>query len=154
MSNRIDGELDARTSLVYLVSGNVESVIGKHREVFVMGEQHLVGGRVPESPAGYASSLELKIIPHDATLPVRTLTFKGNSPVRVGDQIAAIVPAYHEGKRGVPAVNIYDSGQRSVYFPRDLVASERAIELRLYDGAGKLLRTDLAADYFPHGLSQ
>jgi len=128
----------------------VKSVLGiSDSTSFSPSSEILIGGRSPRYSGGHSNNVRLEVMPHDSTIPVRVLTFYGNSIVESGDFIRVKIPLYTE-ERLYP----FSENSEKVYIPRNFKAEESAIEIKLKakDGCirrkgGSIRRIDRSVDY-------
>jgi hypothetical protein len=77
-------------------------------------------------------------------IPVRRLIFEGFSSVRKNDYILVKMPIYKEKKE----YNHFGSIEKRIYFERDILEQEKAIEICIFDKFFKeLYRKELSIDY-------
>jgi len=102
----------------------------------------MIGGTSPSYGAGYTTYLTLDVIADDSDIPVKTINFKGYSPVKGKDRIIAKIPRYNSE---MPLSTIK-------YFDREFKEQEEAIELNLLQqgNSNLVLRTDRSADYWQY----
>lgn len=107
----------------------------------------MIGGRSPSYEGGFKSRLVLEVTPNNSDIPVRKLTFEGNSIVVAGNYISVLIPRYEA--KGLPGEHLLDRHERRhvFYLPRDFKREESVIQLDILSRNGRVLRTERAVDY-------
>jgi hypothetical protein len=122
--------------LVDLETFIVEYVSSYSCAVNISPESETVyGGSSSSYLGGYTAELHLKVTPDNLASPTRELTFKGNSPVRGGDYIAARIPHYTDKSevynRRMKSCGFPGKQIDSVYVRRAQKGTEEAIEMSI-----------------------
>ena len=124
----------------------VNDVLGTNKQKVMVPQREIyIGSKATSYETGIITELYIDVIPRTNT-PIRELVFKGNSAVRTGDYIKALIPACSED-----AENASESSElprNSYLYQRPYNSTERAIELKIIDPYSlMLLRTDRSAEY-------
>ena len=129
-----------RTDRIVKKNFTVRDVIGQSYLMrFTPYSEMSVGKKSPSYETGFYSRLVLKVLPDEKSLPVNSLTFLGNSPVKSGDYISAQIPVYDAMYKEK------DTGD--AYMFHQYKKEDTAIQLEILSEEGKVLRKDRAIDY-------
>ncbi len=138
-SNGTNGKKSAGCPLQELVDLEtfmVEYVSSSSYAVNISPESETVyGGRSSSYSGGYITELHLKVTPDDPANPTKELNFKGNSPVRGGDYIAARIPRYIEinekYNQRMKSLGAPGKQKEPTYVGRKSKETEEAIEISI-----------------------
>ena len=81
--------------LIFSEKFTVQKVLGNaYATSFTPHSEMMIGGQSPVYEGGFCLETILDVIPDNKGIPVRTLHFKGYTPVRAGERILAFIPKY------------------------------------------------------------
>jgi hypothetical protein len=128
----------------------VEEVVSQSYETSI--DRNNVFGSPPNiKKTGYKIGIVLAVRPtkDNPDIIVRELRFNGDSVVKVGNEVAALIPKYEQKRHPLGLDKCVHPSRRSnvEYVDRDFKRSEEAIELVIQTHAGGTVRTDRAIDY-------
>ena len=126
----------------------IGAVLGESLETSVTEGPTIIGGYNPSTATGYAHSLTLKV--HGTVTAIKSIKFRGTSPVRSGDKIVVKIPRFKVHKS--PGFEFSDDG-KEYYLDRDYNSIEQAIEIAIIKGK-RIARRDRSVDYHIYGLKQ
>lgn len=137
------------SELLVVHNFNVNNVISEtYPTVLASYPERILDGRpFAAYQGGFKSRLIITVTPDDKDNPIRTLNFKGFSPVKIGDYICAQIPRYKEEKLSLGFHNGLFDKERVFYFDRKFNQKESAIELIIFSENKDILRIDRAVDY-------